>query len=46
VDVDETKSRYFPNIDKADLFAKKYIYEKSGHTRGGTVDLTIIPIGQ
>ena len=28
-------------IDKSVLFEQEYIYEKSGHTRGSTVDLTL-----
>jgi D-alanyl-D-alanine dipeptidase len=43
-DVNDTKmkSQYYPNVDKADLFNLGYIAEKSGHTRGSTVDLTIV----
>ncbi len=36
------KKQYYPDVDKADLFKEKYIAEKSSHTRGSTVDLTII----
>lgn len=38
------KTQYYPNIDKADFFKLNYIMAKSGHTRGSTVDLTIIDI--
>lgn len=39
---DTTMRRYFyPDVDKSLLFKKGYIYEKSGHTRGSTVDLTL-----
>ena len=31
-----------PDIDKKDLFKLGYIAEKSGHSRGSTVDLTIL----
>ena len=38
------KSQYYPNVAKKDLFKLDYIASKSGHTRGSTVDLTIIDI--
>ena len=39
---DTTMRRYFyPEVDKSRLFAEGYIAEKSGHTRGSTVDLTL-----
>ncbi len=38
------KSKFYPNIDKKDLFSKEYIAKKSGHTRGSTVDLTIVSL--
>lgn len=36
------KNQYYPDVDKKDLFKLGYIASKSGHTRGSTVDLTII----
>ncbi|MGN6190117.1 MAG: D-Ala-D-Ala dipeptidase VanX [Conexibacter sp.] len=36
-----TKLRHYPNIDKAELFEQGYVAAKSGHTRGGAVDLTL-----
>lgn len=33
---------FYPELQKSDLLAGRYIMEKSGHTRGSTVDLTII----
>lgn len=36
------KASYYPNVDKNRLFAKGYIAERSGHTRGSTVDLTLV----
>ena len=36
-----TKSRHYPNIDRADMLEKGYVAAKSGHSRGGTVDLTL-----
>lgn len=36
------KADYYPDIDKDRLFELGYIAERSGHSRGSTVDLTII----
>jgi D-alanyl-D-alanine dipeptidase len=36
------KREFYPDIDKKDLFDLGYIATKSGHSRGGTVDLTLI----
>ena len=33
---------FYPNLEKSDLLKGQYIMAKSGHTRGSTVDLTII----
>ncbi len=41
---DTMKMQYYPNIDKKDLFARGYIAVKSGHSRGSTVDLTIVSL--
>lgn len=43
-DISDTKmkSRYYPNVDKKDLFNLGYIAKKSGHTRGSTIDLTLV----
>jgi D-alanyl-D-alanine dipeptidase len=38
------KAVYYPNVNKADFFKLGYIKKKSGHTRGSTVDLTIIDL--
>ena len=39
---DTLMKRYFyPDLDKRVLFEQEYIYERSGHTRGSTVDLTL-----
>ena len=35
------KQYFYPDLDKSVLFAQDYIMEKSGHTRGSTVDLTL-----
>lgn len=39
-----TKKEFYPTVDKSRLFADGYIAQKSGHSRGSTVDLTIVPI--
>ena len=36
------KSVHYPNVNKKNLFKEGYIASKSGHSRGSTVDLTII----
>jgi D-alanyl-D-alanine dipeptidase len=36
-----TKLRHYPNIDRAAMFGEGYVAAKSGHSRGGTVDLTL-----
>jgi D-alanyl-D-alanine dipeptidase len=38
----ERKREYYPDIDKRDLFKEGYIAERSGHSRGSTVDLTLV----
>jgi D-alanyl-D-alanine dipeptidase len=35
------KPFFYPDLDKSVLFEQLYIMEKSGHTRGSTVDLTL-----
>jgi D-alanyl-D-alanine dipeptidase len=37
----EMKPYFYPDLDKSVLFEQEYIYERSGHTRGSTVDLTL-----
>ncbi|MFB7013531.1 MULTISPECIES: M15 family metallopeptidase [unclassified Streptomyces] len=42
---DETmKDEFYPRVDKSRLFADGYIAEKSGHSRGSTVDLTLVKL--
>ncbi len=43
-DLNDTKMRtkYYPDVQKKDLFKEGYIAEKSSHSRGSTVDLTIV----
>ena len=37
----EMKPFFYPDLDKSVLFDQEYIMEKSGHTRGSTLDLTL-----
>jgi len=37
----EMKPYFYPDLDKSVLFEREYICEKSGHTRGSTLDLTL-----
>ena len=39
------KSRFYPDVDKANLFRDGYIAAQSGHSRGSTVDLTLFDLG-
>lgn len=39
-----TKAEFYPNVDKSRLFELGYIAERSGHSRGSTLDLTIIDL--
>ncbi|MFE6285514.1 M15 family metallopeptidase [Streptomyces sp. NPDC057877] len=36
------KDEFYPDVDKTRLFTDGYIAEKSGHSRGSTVDLTLV----
>lgn len=43
-DLNDTAHRdeFYPSVDKSQLFQFGYIAERSGHSRGSTVDLTVI----
>ena len=45
-DIDDTKMKkeFYPTVDKRHLFRDGYIDSRSGHSRGSTVDLTIVPV--
>lgn len=45
-DLDDTrgKAEFYPDVDKSNLFRDGYIAARSGHSRGSTVDLTIIDL--
>lgn len=36
------KAEQYPNVDKSKLFELGYIAERSGHSRGSTLDLTLV----
>lgn len=38
------KYRYYPDVRKEQLFDKGYIAERSGHSRGSAVDLTLVDL--
>uniref|UniRef100_A0A915ESH0 D-Ala-D-Ala dipeptidase n=1 Tax=Ditylenchus dipsaci TaxID=166011 RepID=A0A915ESH0_9BILA len=38
----EAKDKYYPHVNKQDLFNLGYLSKKSGHSRGSTLDVTII----
>lgn len=46
-DADDQRMRvsYYPEVAKEQLFELGYIAERSGHSRGSTVDLTLVPLG-
>ena len=39
-----TKAEFYPDIDKRHLFREGYISQHSGHSRGSTVDLTLVSL--
>ena len=43
LDTEDTRMKeyFYPELDKSVLFAQGYIMERSGHSRGSTVDLTL-----
>lgn len=38
----EMKERFYPDVEKKNLFKQGYLSSKSGHSRGSTVDLTLV----
>jgi zinc D-Ala-D-Ala dipeptidase len=42
IDDVKRKREFYPDVDKRDLFKEGYIAERSGHSRGSTVDLTLV----
>ena len=39
------KAAFYPREIKKELFKNKYIAQSSGHTRGSTIDLTLVKLG-
>jgi D-alanyl-D-alanine dipeptidase len=44
LDDQRMKGEFYPRVDKSVLFRDGYIAEQSGHSRGSTVDLTLVPL--
>lgn len=44
LDDQRMKGRYYPQVAKSDLFSDGYIAARSGHSRGSTVDLTLVDL--
>jgi D-alanyl-D-alanine dipeptidase len=40
----EMKAEFYPEFDKPELFVEGYIADRSGHSRGSTVDLTLVSL--
>jgi zinc D-Ala-D-Ala dipeptidase len=44
IDDTKTKKEFYPTMEKRNLFKDEYIALKSGHSRGSTVDLTLVSV--
>ena len=42
----QMQAEYYPEVDKRNLFREDYIAERSGHSRGSTVDLTLVSLDE
>jgi len=40
----KTKKEFYPTVDKRKLFKDGYLATRSSHSRGSTLDLTIVPV--
>ena len=45
LDDEKMKAAYYPRVEKQHLFRDGYIAARSGHSRGSTVDLTLVRLG-
>ncbi len=43
---EKMKSEFYPRVDKKDFFILGYVAESSGHSRGSTVDLTVVNLSK
>ena len=41
---EKMKAEFYPNLAKSIIFREGYVSARSGHTRGSTVDLTLVPL--
>ncbi|MBO8200076.1 M15 family metallopeptidase [Streptomyces smyrnaeus] len=44
LDDEKMKREFYPRVEKSRLFEDGYIAEKSGHSRGSTVDITVVEL--
>jgi zinc D-Ala-D-Ala dipeptidase len=44
LDDEKMKTEFYPDVDKSALFSDGYIAEKSGHSRGSTMDVTLVKL--
>ncbi len=44
LDDKKTKEEYYPKVAKSELFSQGYIAKYSGHSRGSTIDLTLVDL--
>jgi D-alanyl-D-alanine dipeptidase len=40
----KARAEFYPDLDKSEIIPKGYVASRSGHSRGSTVDLTIVPL--
>lgn len=40
----QSQTRYYPGLNKTELFERGYIARRSSHTRGSTVDVTLVEL--
>ena len=40
----QMKAEFYPRVNKADFFKLGYVASKSGHSRGSTIDLTLVTL--
>lgn len=41
----KNKEKFYPSVAKSELVPRGYIAEKSGHSRGGSIDITLVYVG-